>query len=140
MQAVVDGRWDAARAILKTFPEDDAPSRKLLEMMAGHGNEPPADWDGAFTMGTASRTGSGVPWWGMQRGQRPLARRRPGRREISEGVSVQARTTCRMPPHQPAGIAERAVSSQRRFHKGGRPLLATVPHRRPPAARACGRP
>lgn len=52
VQAVIDGRWDAARAILKTFPEEDAPSRKLLEMMAGHGNEPPADWDGAFTMGT----------------------------------------------------------------------------------------
>jgi len=46
---------------------------------------------------------------GCKGGNAPLARRRPGRREMSEGVSVQTRTTCRMPPHQPAGIAKRAV-------------------------------
>ncbi len=46
---------------------------------------------------------------GSAEGQRLFARRRPGRREMSEGVRVQARTTCRMPPHQPAGSAKPAV-------------------------------
>ena len=33
----------------------------------------------------------------------PFARRRPGRREMSEGVRVQTRTTCRMPPSPTRG-------------------------------------
>ncbi len=41
-------------------------------------------------------------------GVTPPARRRPSRRTLSEGARVQARTTRRMPPHQPAGIPERA--------------------------------
>ncbi len=64
------------------------------------------------------RRGSRGTLVGSAEGQRPFARRRPGRREMSEGARVQARTPCRMPPHQPAGIAGRAVSPQRRFHKG----------------------
>ncbi len=47
----------------------------------------------------------------------PFARRRPSRRTPSEGVRVQPRTHVSHAPHQPAGIPERAVSSQRRFHK-----------------------
>ncbi len=47
------------------------------------------------------RPGPGGPWWGRQEGlccfSWPLARRRPGCREISEGARVQARTSCRMP-------------------------------------------
>ncbi len=64
---------------------------------------------GARPMCTPSDRVQGVPWWGVQRGQRPLARRRPSRREMSEGDRVQTRTTCRMPLHQYAAIAKRAV-------------------------------
>ena len=45
---------------------------------------------------------------GTKTTQAPFARRRPSRRELSEGARVQARTTCRMPPHQPARIANPA--------------------------------
>ncbi len=74
------------------------------------------------------------PWWGVQRAT-PLARRRPGRRGISGGVSIQTRTTCRMPPHQPAGIPERAVSPQRRYHKGDVRCVPRFLTGVPPAAR-----
>ncbi|AMV20813.1 hypothetical protein VT03_23125 [Planctomyces sp. SH-PL14] len=60
----------------------------------------------------------GVPLVGDARGQRPLARRRPSRRGMSEGDRIQARTRCRMPPHQPAGNPHRAWIPQRRHHKG----------------------
>jgi len=59
---------------------------------------------------STGQPGPGAPWWGDARGRIPLARRRPGRREMSEGARVRTRTTCGMPPHQPTGIAKRAVS------------------------------
>ncbi len=49
-------------------------------------------------------TGSRGTLVGDARGDAPLARRSPDRRETSEGARVQARTPCRMPPHQPAGM------------------------------------
>ncbi len=73
---------------------------------------------------------------------RPLARRRPGRREMSEGVSVQPRPTCRMPPHQPAGIAKPAVLCEGVLNTGPTKGTSVVSHgssrRCLPAAR--GRP
>ncbi len=82
------------------------------------------------------RSGPGAPRWGVQRGLccffGPLARRRPGRREMSEGVRVQTRTTCRMPPHldtrgwqsERCGLRE----SSTRVPQRGRALCTTVPH------------
>ncbi len=59
---------------------------------------------------TAAQPGPGATLVRGCRGRIPPARRRSRRRELSEGDCVQARTPCRMPPHQPAGIAKRAVS------------------------------
>ncbi|AMV20041.1 hypothetical protein VT03_19255 [Planctomyces sp. SH-PL14] len=84
-------------------------------------------------------SGPGAPWSGDARGTCvvfwPLARRRPDRRVMSEGGCVQARTPCRMPPHQPAGIPPRAVSSQRRSHKAIVRHLPRFLVESPPAAR-----
>ncbi len=66
---------------------------------------------------------------GDARGRSPLARRRPSSPETIENFFFfpppppppcvsKARTACRMPPHQPAGITNRAWAPQRRSHKG----------------------
>ncbi len=59
----------------------------------------------------------GDPWSGDARGEALSPAGGLGRREMSAGERIQTRTTCRMPPHQPAGTTERVVSPQRRFHK-----------------------
>ena len=73
----------------------------------------------------------GLPLVGDARGQRPLARRRPSRREMSEGVRVQARTTYRMPLTNPRGLRSercRLRESSTLVPQSGRPLCPTVPH------------
>ncbi len=69
----------------------------------------------------------------------PFARRRPGRREMSEGVSVQARTTCRMPPSPIRGDCNASGvfsgSPQRWYHKGSIRCLPRFLMEVPPAAR-----
>ncbi len=88
--------------------------------------------------------GPGAPWWGMQGGLcrflGPLARRRPGRREISEGVRLQAADEVPDVPSPDArglqckrcGVGESSTLVPQRE----RPLCLTVPHwKRPPAAK-----
>ena len=81
------------------------------------------------------RTGSRGTLVGSAEGQRPFARRRLSRREMSEGGRVQARTPCRMPSHQPAGIVRRTVNRQRRLHKRDVRCLPRFLTGVPPAAR-----
>ena len=83
-------------------------------------------------------TGSRGTLVGSAEGQRPFARRRPSRREISEGDRVQSRTPCWMPPHQPAASAERVWSPQRRSHKEDIRCLPRFLIEVPPAARGRG--
>jgi len=66
-------------------------------------------WAGGVASLRTHKAGSRGTLVGDARGQRPLARRRPSRRKMSEGARVQTRTRCRMPPHQSAGIAKPAV-------------------------------
>ncbi len=74
-------------------------------------------------------------WWGVQRGNAPLPAggRLVGNRRKECGV--QREHGCRRAPHQPAGIAERAVSPQRRYHKGDIRCEPRFLMARPPAAR-----
>ncbi len=67
---------------------------------------------------SSPRRVKGVPRVGVQGGESPMPAGGLACLDLPERASVQARTTCRMPPHQPAGTPERAVSPQRRFHKG----------------------
>ncbi len=84
-----------------------------------------------------SLTGSRGTLVGDARGNAPLPAGGPARREMSEGARVQARTRCRMPPHQPAGIAKRAVRSpQRRCHKAVARCVPRFLTEVPPASRA----
>ncbi len=85
---------------------------------------------------SSAEPGPGAPWWGVQRAcvvflalcppeAWPVEHRR------KECVS-KPRTTCRMPPHQPAGIAQPAVNFEGVLNAGpqrGHPLFETVPHR-----------
>ena len=88
-----------------------------------------AGWRSDSTLGRQTfRTGSRGTLVGDARGRRPFARRRPGRRKISEGARVQARTPCRMPPHQPAGIAKQAVLCERVLNAGSTKRTSIVYH------------
>lgn len=50
MNAIAAGDWSDAVSILQRFPENDAPSRFLLDHLA-YGRIPcPVDWDGAITL------------------------------------------------------------------------------------------
>ncbi len=87
--------------------------------------------DGGRTMCRGLTGVQGVPLVGSAEGQRPLARRRPSRREISEGVRVQARTPCRMPLTNPRGLQSERFDvreSSTPVPQNGRPLFTTVPH------------
>ena len=101
---------------------------------------------GAFADWWSPKTGlpgPGAPWWGVRRGlccfSGPLPAGGLARRKPSVGVRVQARTPCRMPPHQPAGIAKRAVwfggSPQRWCRKGDVRCVPRFLTGMPPAAR-----
>lgn len=50
VDAIIDGHWDRALEILRTFPTTDGPSQHLLKLMAQHDNKVPHDWDGAFSL------------------------------------------------------------------------------------------
>ena len=50
LDAVIAGDWSQARQILDGIPAEDGPRRFLLDEMARHNNQPPSDWDGAFTL------------------------------------------------------------------------------------------
>ncbi|MBP85389.1 MAG: hypothetical protein CMJ64_01520 [Planctomycetaceae bacterium] len=50
LDAVIAGNWDQARRTLEQMPSEDGPSRFLLDQMAQHENQPPAEWDGAFSL------------------------------------------------------------------------------------------
>lgn len=50
VDAIIDGQWDRALEILRTFPTTDGPSQHLLKLMAQHDNKVPHDWDGAFSL------------------------------------------------------------------------------------------
>ncbi len=69
----------------------------------------------------AGRRGPGIPWWGMQ-GSHPLARRRPGRRDASEGARVQSRGHRVACPSPTRGDCKASCvvwgSPQRWYHKG----------------------
>ena len=86
--------------------------------------------------------GPGSPWWGMQGGlccfPGPLARRRPSRREMSEGGRVEARTPCRMPHRQPAASSGRAVILSAGSTKGTSVVSHGSATKMPPAARGRG--
>ncbi|AMV22536.1 hypothetical protein VT03_31865 [Planctomyces sp. SH-PL14] len=92
-----------------------------------------------FHSSTGSRADALV---GSAEGQGPFARRRPGRREMSEGERVQTRTSCRMPPHQSAGIPKPAVSIEGVLIAGSTKGTSVVSHgsatKMPPAARGRG--
>jgi adenylate cyclase len=49
VQAVVDGEWDKAKEILNCL-EDEGPKEFLFLRMSELGDQPPADWDGAFRL------------------------------------------------------------------------------------------
>ncbi len=82
---------------------------------------------------TTGRTGSRGTLVGSAEGPRPLPAggRLVGNRR-KECMSKRG-TPCRMPPHQPAGIAKPVVSieeSSTLVPQRGHPLCATVPHRK----------
>ncbi len=49
-EAVIEGRWKEARALLEGLPDNDGPKRFLLRHMSRLGDTPPKDWDGAFSL------------------------------------------------------------------------------------------
>ncbi len=68
---------------------------------------------------------------GDARGNALLPAGEPGRREMSEGVRIQALGYVSDAPHQPAGIAKPAVcieESSTQVLQRGHPLCPTVPH------------
>jgi len=50
LDAVIEGNWVAAIEYLNRIPDEDGPKKFLLRNMAALGNEPPASWDGAFSL------------------------------------------------------------------------------------------
>ncbi len=50
LDAVIAGRWDDALQLLNKVPDDDGPKKFLLEHMAQFSNQPPANWDGTFSL------------------------------------------------------------------------------------------
>lgn len=50
LDAVTEGKWSSAVEILKRIPDEDGPKQFLLRNMDALGNEPPASWDGAFSL------------------------------------------------------------------------------------------
>ncbi len=50
LDAIIAGDWVAALALLEQVPDDDGPKKFLLEQMAHTDNQPPDDWDGAFSL------------------------------------------------------------------------------------------
>lgn len=50
IDSIIQGDWARARKILECFPVTDGPSQQLLKLMAGTHYQPPADWDGAFSL------------------------------------------------------------------------------------------
>ena len=50
VDAVIAGHWSEAVDLLKTVPSEDGPTKFLLDQMAASNGQPPADWDGAFTL------------------------------------------------------------------------------------------
>jgi adenylate cyclase len=50
LDAVTEGQWSSAVEILERIPDEDGPKQFLLRNMAALGNEPPASWDGAFSL------------------------------------------------------------------------------------------
>jgi len=50
LDAVITGEWDQALRLLKEVPDSDGPKTFLLDRFAEHGNTPPPDWDGAFSL------------------------------------------------------------------------------------------
>ena len=50
LDAVTEGNWSSAVEILTRVPDEDGPKQFLLRNMDALGNEPPASWDGAFSL------------------------------------------------------------------------------------------
>ena len=50
LDAVTAGKWGSAVETLERVPDQDGPKQFLLRNMAALGNEPPASWDGAFSL------------------------------------------------------------------------------------------
>ncbi|HLQ43735.1 MAG TPA: adenylate/guanylate cyclase domain-containing protein, partial [Planctomycetaceae bacterium] len=50
LDAVIAGQWDQALRLLKDVPDSDGPKIFLLDRFSEHGNTPPPDWDGAFSL------------------------------------------------------------------------------------------
>lgn len=50
INAVLDGKWKEAVELLSEFRDDDGPTRFVMNQMELTDFEPPADWDGAFTL------------------------------------------------------------------------------------------
>lgn len=50
LDAVTEGKWSSAMEILERVPDEDGPKQFLLRNMAALNNEPPASWDGAFSL------------------------------------------------------------------------------------------
>lgn len=50
VDAVIQGDWLHAQQLLKSLPTDDGPTQFLLSQMHALGNNPPADWNGAFPL------------------------------------------------------------------------------------------
>lgn len=50
LDAVTAGKWGSAVEILDRVPDQDGPKQFLLRNMAALDNEPPASWDGAFSL------------------------------------------------------------------------------------------
>ncbi|MBX3424493.1 MAG: FHA domain-containing protein [Pirellulales bacterium] len=51
VDAVIAGDWPRARDLLKRMPAQDGPSNFLRVEICRHDGAPPADWDGAFSLG-----------------------------------------------------------------------------------------
>lgn len=50
LDAVTEGKWSSAMEILERVPDEDGPKQFLLRNMSALNNEPPASWDGAFSL------------------------------------------------------------------------------------------
>jgi len=50
LELIIAGAWEKGRNLLQCFPASDGPTQQILRLMAATGNQPPPDWDGAFTL------------------------------------------------------------------------------------------
>ena len=50
LDAVIAGDWATALTLLEEVPDSDGPKKFLIDHMARTNNQPPADWDGAFSL------------------------------------------------------------------------------------------